>query len=499
MFTCKQTKRTSRLLCLILVLCLISLGACSEKKPEEIASSAADASPSDPDAGSQTQAAETEPEYVFEEADYGGRDFTVFAARDFVSEIYAGEQTGSLANDVIYDRDLQVESQYNVRIAVQEGDSNNANDFPGLKAMVAAGESGIDLVDIHAYKAHNLILADCLVNWHEIPGAELSNPWWLTESNEASTFGGKLYAASGALNLTSLTHDWCMFYNPVIVENVGIGVTNLQETVIGGEWTLDKLESLVKDVYVDLNGDGQRGLEDQYGFVAFWSTLDPMFTAAGLSMTGRDDEGNPDVTFMSEQTVDLYSKWYSIIFNQAGVFPAPEAWQITIDAFLGGKAMIIPGVVHFAFQMADMEDGYGIIPYPKWTEQQEKYYTMPVDSASILGVLTTADLEDHRIGNVVEALNYYSRRDVFPAYYDILLKGRYSLDENTAAIIDLFIPNAKYEFAVQFSENSGPPLYRLSYFMRDMVHNQKEDIASAFAKVQKPIDKGLNSIMEHYR
>ena len=176
MFTSKQTKRTSRLLCLLLVLCLISLGACSEKKPEEKAPAAADASPSDPDAGTETQAVETEPEYVFEEADYGGRDFTVFAARDFVGEIYAEEQTGSLANDVIRDRNLTVESQYNVRIGVQEGDSNNANDFPKLKAMVAAGESGIDLVDIHAYKAHNLILADCLVNWHEIPGAELSNP-----------------------------------------------------------------------------------------------------------------------------------------------------------------------------------------------------------------------------------------------------------------------------------------------------------------------------------
>jgi len=499
MLSDRQTKRHSRFLCALLVFCfLISLSACSEAQPEETSPSTGSV-PAE-EIGTETEPApETEVNPSFEEADYGGRDFTVFAANDFVGEIYAEEQTGSVANDVIYARNLAVEDLYNVRFTVQAGERDNSRDFPKLTAMVTAGEGGIDLLDIHAYKAHNLILKDCLMDWNGIPGTDMAKPWWLVESNEASTFFGKLYAAGGSLNLTSLTHDWCMFYNPAIVENVGIGVSGLQETVIGGKWTLDAFEGMVRDVYFDLDGNGQRDMSDQYGFVAFWSTLDPMFTAAGESMTDRDDEGNLIITFMSEQTVDLYNKWYSIIFEQEGVYPAPESWQMTIDTFLNGTSMIIPGVINFAYQMADMEDGYGIIPYPKWNEQQEKYYTMPVDSASILGVLITADLSDHCIGNVVEALNYYSWRDVFPAYYDILLKGRYSLDQNTATIIDMFIPNAKYEFAVQFSENSGPPLYRLSYFTRDLVHNQTADIVSAFKRIEESVGKGVESIMEHYR
>ncbi len=137
--------------------------------------------------------------------------------------------------------------------------------------------------------------------------------------------------------------------------------------------------------------------------------------------------------------------------------------------------------------------------YQEGSHEESSYYTMPSDSASVLGVLTTADLSAHRIGNIVEAMHYYSQRDVFPAYYDILLKGRYSLDENTAAIIDMFIPNAMYEFAVQFSENNRPPFYRLSYFMRDMVQKQKSNLTSTYKKVAKQIENGVGTIMEHYK
>ena len=95
-------------------------------------------------------------------------------------------------------------------------------------------------------------------------------------------------------------------------------------------------------------------------------------------------------------------RWYSFIFETEGVFPAPESSQLAIDAFVSGEALIVPGLVMTALKLADMEDGYGIIPYPKWDENQDRYYTMPSDSASILGVLTTADLSDHRIGNIAE-------------------------------------------------------------------------------------------------
>ncbi len=80
-------------------------------------------------------------------------------------------------------------------------------------------------------------------------------------------------------------------------------------------------------------------------------------------MTGRGDEGNLVITFMSEETVTLYDQWYSFIFETEGVFPAPESSQLAFDAFASGEALIIPGLVMTALKLADMEDGYGIIPY----------------------------------------------------------------------------------------------------------------------------------------
>ena len=312
MFRNKQAKRIFRLLCLLLALCLIPLGACSEEKPEEKPSASADISPLNSEAEPETEpAVETEEKLPFEVNDYGGRDFNFFVAKGFLKDIYAEEQTGSVANDVIFDRNARVESLYNVKIGIQEGEANSMNDFPKLTAMVAAGESGIDVVDHCVYKAHNFILGDIVANWYDIPGTDMTNPGWLIESNDASTFNGKLFGASGALNLSSLLRDWVMFYNPVMLDDLGIGTTNFQEMIINGEWTLDKMKSLVENLYVDLNGNGERDYGDQYGYIADWPTLDPMFTVAGRSMTGRDDEGNLVITFMSEETVALYRQLLS--------------------------------------------------------------------------------------------------------------------------------------------------------------------------------------------
>ena len=129
MLSNRQTKQYSRFLCVLLVLCfLISLSACSEAQPEETSPSAGGV-PAE-EFGTETEPApETEVKPSFEEADYGGRDFTVFAANDFVGEIYAEEQTGSVANDVIYARNLAVEDLYNIRFTVQAGERDNSRDF----------------------------------------------------------------------------------------------------------------------------------------------------------------------------------------------------------------------------------------------------------------------------------------------------------------------------------------------------------------------------------
>ena len=68
-----------------------------------------------------------------------------------------------------------------------------------------------------------------------------------------------------------------------------------------------------------------------------------------------------------------------------------------------------------------MEDDYSILPYPKWDEAQENYYTMVDGGHQIQAVpLTTKNLE--RAGTILEALNAESYQGL-PEVLDELIKS----------------------------------------------------------------------------
>lgn len=82
-----------------------------------------------------------------------------------------------------------------------------------------------------------------------------------------------------------------------------------------------------------------------------------------------------------------------------------------------------------------METYFGIIPYPKYDEEQKDYcarvsYYMPP-----MIPITNTNLE--LVGAVLEEANYRAKKNITPAYYDITLKGKYSRDPESISMLDL--------------------------------------------------------------
>lgn len=437
--------------------------------------------------------------YPYKATDYNGRTFTVWSPERLQNEFWSEGYNSSKANDVVYDRNLKVENYYNIKIEKAEVNANHDIAITDLKTSLLAGDKVCDLINIYAFKGHNLIMQDLLTSWTEIDNIDMTQPWWDYASNEASTFYDTLFLASGASNQSAITNAFCMFYNMDLLETYYPGgKAELHQAVIDGKWTLDVMQSYTKDIYQDLNGDGARDMDDLYGFMAFWCTFDPIIAAFGENMTGKDEDGNLTLTYMNEKTVAIYEKMYRYVFETEGTYAAPEDYGLTRDEFIEGHVMFIPGLAgFFASAMGEMEDDYGILPYPKWDEAQDQYYTICTDGASMVGIPYTADAE--YTAQITDILNYYSYLEVIPVNLDIMLKDRYTRDPETAKIIDMFIHNRKYEFAVQFSEPSGSLLNRLYYLMRDLVSKKNIDIVSKYEKAEKRYLKGIEEIMEHYQ
>jgi len=98
----------------------------------------------------------------------------------------------------------------------------------------------------------------------------------------------------------------------------------------------------------------------------------------------------------------------------------------------------------------DLDFTYGMLPFPKYDEAQERYLTVPEYDFSVYGVPVTLPMEDYEfVGIVMEAMCAESWKTVTPAYYDEALKGRYSADPTTAEMIDLIMDGRVFDWGYQ--------------------------------------------------
>lgn len=96
-----------------------------------------------------------------------------------------------------------------------------------------------------------------------------------------------------------------------------------------------------------------------------------------------------------------------------------------------------------------MRDGpdFGILPLPKYDEQQENYITMAYPFVTAIPAL----VKDPDMSSVVlEALNRLSYLDVFPVYKEIVLQRKLARDNESAEIVDIIGQNVLCDFGTIF-------------------------------------------------
>jgi len=150
-------------------------------------------------------------------------------------------------------------------------------------------------------------------------------------------------------------------------------------------------------------------------------------------------------------------------------------------------------------KMREMESDYGILVYPKYDEYQEKYQTCAHDNYSLFCVpITVPGSSLEMIGAVTEALAAESYRNVTPAYFDVVLKGKLARDPESGLMLDLLVENMIFDPAAIYSGDLGD----IGWTYRQLYdgHNAgtSADIASWFAKRQKLYNKAFEKFNKNF-
>ncbi|MBR5367552.1 MAG: hypothetical protein IK132_15010 [Clostridia bacterium] len=422
------------------------------------------------------------------ETTFNGRTFRVLTTADGYDgriikkdEIVVDDLNGDACNDAVYNRNVLIEDRFAVKIECDTDPDPQSY----INTVVTAGSDDYQLVGFYNYLAATPISAHSLLNWREVPNIDLSQPWHNQLMNDNCTIYGKLYAICSDLAITSMTYTYAYFFNLPLLEDYGYQSSALYDKVKAGEWTIDYFIELITPMYQDKNGDGKKDANDIYGFgYQLTNPTDVWLSAFDQPMAQASDEGIV-ITFMTDKTVAIMEKMIMLHYQNPGF----HKYQNQYDEetyFLNAKLVFAPLRFYTAYNvLRTMEDPYSILPWPKWDENQAKYYTNADDKFTAFGLPLTVYGDIDFASIIYEALCAESYKKVYPMYYDTALKGKYSSEPETAEMVDIIMEGRAFDLAFEFSG----ALNDLPYLFRKQLDANNINIASAYKKIEKALTK----------
>lgn len=436
-------KRILALLCAILM--LTSVVACGKAEPADTTTAATTTAPAGDGTTAATEPAETEPPKAFDsvaEQNLGG-DFQILYAQadNCYEDFHAETLNGDVKNDLIYERNLMVEEKLGVDIKISWTDYKDVD--AKCQLQVQSGSDDYDL-----FGGHRISLALSYQGMHynlkDISTLDLTQEWWDQGYVDAITINDSLYTVIGDIGVSTLLFVSSLTFNKRLMDEANIA--HPYDLVREGKWTMDALYNMTVDYGSDLNGDGQVKREDDLLSIIGWSSESGYsnFYSTGFAFINRDAAGDYAINYDTERLTSILEKVVALwttdyAYNNMGSGTAEH--EITYGIFPAGRALFSDIVLSkIGTFYSDMEDDYGILPLPKYDENQESYKSYLGFTIPILYLPNNA-LDAERTGTVMEALCTASYDNVTPKMYEIVTKLKNARDEDSSEMIEIIIRN----------------------------------------------------------
>ncbi|MHB1150984.1 MAG: hypothetical protein ACYCWE_01060 [Eubacteriales bacterium] len=471
---------------LFLIICMaVSITACS-----------APVSETSPPVTVATSAEETEASrYVSDDladTDYEKRTFTALVRDEdeHYREYTADEETGDIINDSIYTRTRAVEERFNIELEaykVSEGNLNGA-----FTKSVKSGDYAFDIGMQHMIYCATLAAGEVTINWYDVPNINFEKPWWTSSSDEL-TVDGVMYVAASDLCLNTFEMTWMLIFNKQLIQDY----KNIDpyQLVREGKWTLDNFSAAVTNVSNDLNGDSVMDDKDFYGINSYgglWlASIGNFMWASGQKISEFDENGVPYFAMDSEKMYNIVDKIYNVMCQNDNAHFDKTNGQDLI--FWKQQALFASCMVRDIEANRDKDTEYGMVPYPKYDETQEKHLTLVDGHASMMLVPVFASDNDLEfIGTIVEALSAEAYNSVLPAYYETAMQIKFARDENFPEMLEIIRLGRTFNFGYVYDTKINRDI------LPNLIFYNSTDLASKLAAAKDATNTYYEKILSLY-
>jgi len=362
---------------------------------------------------------------------FDGYNYRILVRKGSLGTQYFDAPQDDVVNDAIYRRNKAVEERFNIEISAVE--SNNGDYETDALNSILAGDDAYDVVFTHSRAAFVYAVQGACYNALDIESLHLEKPWWSQNIVESCSLNNKLYVLDGDISITGLSNAMALFFNKRIFDELGFEYP--YDMVRDGEWTFDEFAYIARKGGKDLNGDGViKPEDDRYGFwSSVWSAPINILYAGREKVYDKDANGELQLTLYSNKTVKIFDDFFGLAGNSASFIN--DGNYKGASPFAEGRVMFEANGLGSSKSYRNMEDDFGILPYPKYDEEDEYGTTINGWAPLMIIPITVSDAE--RTGAITEALAAYGSMYVLPSFYDVSLKTKYARDDDSEEMMDI--------------------------------------------------------------
>jgi hypothetical protein len=403
-------------------------------------------------------------------------------------KMFITEQNGEVINDALYLRNNIVAERFNIVFS-----EDTYTDETRARAVIMAADDSYSIMNVRCSASNTLATENLIYGVNQLPYINLNKGYWDSELTETLAIGGKSYFAIGATNLSTYDFMAIMLFNKQMI--VDYSLESLYDLVNNGKWTLDKFGEMGAAVINDLNGDGKMDTNDQFGLLGVAKYTQVSLLTSSDAMMIKMVGGYPVFEMHAdEHLIDAFNKIFNVCTDNNSWYKTSDGSNegtVYVDMFRENKGLFLCTIFYYIDILRDMETEFGIIPFPKYDEAQDRYRNRITFYDTFVVPITATDLE--RTSIIIEALTCESMNIVTPAYYEIALKTKYTRDDESQKMIDLIMANR----VLDLGDTVYVGLIRDNWLTNMFINNQR-DIVSSASKNEKSINNALEKMINLY-
>jgi len=356
------------------------------------------------------------------------------------------DMLGDTINAEIYERNLLTEERLGITVGEYHMGDWDAVNAALTEVSMLGEDSPYSTVCCSTWMLFLATLNGFLQPMNEVESIDYENPWWDTEvidmySLDTDTF----YFISGDINYADDYALQCLYFNKRLMTENQMELP--YQKVYDDEWTLDAFNTYLQIFPLD-NGDSVLDENDTYGIT----------TNAGALMQFTNGFGQTFITFedgvaamnesekMFNVVSDIVDELFSTVRSGNVIVERKFGYEIGNQIFKDGNSLFQGGMIGTILDYRyNMEDDFGVVPYPKYDETQEDYWASLNTAYGTAYAILAIEGNTDRIGTILDVMGYYSVDTITKEVVEknAIFKG--SRDDDTANMLHMLFDCKMYD------------------------------------------------------